>query len=145
LTTDGRAGVPFIPASAISGSYEIVVIGSGFGSLFFVHKAMRLNPATRVLVLEWGANKDHDQQLADQRNSDIPASSTCQSATPKIWNFTIGYGGGTNCWFGNTPRLHPNDFQTRSLYGVGQDWPLSYDELEAFYCEAESIMQIAGP
>ena len=62
----------------------------------------------------------------------------------KLWNFTIGLGGGTNCWFGQTPRFHPHDFKTRSLYGVGQDWPLTYDELEPYYVAAERKMAISG-
>jgi choline dehydrogenase-like flavoprotein len=135
----------FIPASALAPTYDIVVVGSGFGSLFFVEKALRLQPRLRIVMLEWGALKSHDDQLRDERNADIPATSTFRNETDKVWNFTIGYGGGTNCWFGHTPRLHPNDFRTQSLYGVGQDWPLTYDELEKFYCEAEEIMQIAGP
>jgi choline dehydrogenase-like flavoprotein len=39
----------------------------------------------------------------------------------------------------------PEDFRLRSLYGIGRDWPLSYDELENYYCEAEEIMAISGP
>jgi choline dehydrogenase-like flavoprotein len=39
----------------------------------------------------------------------------------------------------------PNDFRTHSTYGVGQDWPISYDDLEPFYTEAEQIMSVAGP
>lgn len=137
--------MPFIPENALAPTYDIVVVGSGFGSLFFVEKALKLRPTLRILMLEWGANKSHDDQLADERNTDIPATATFRNETDKSWNFTIGYGGGTNCWFAHTPRLHPNDFRTQSLYGVGQDWPLSYDELEGFYCEAEEIMAIAGP
>lgn len=29
--------------------------------------------------------------------------------------------------------------------GVGADWPVSYDELEPYYCDAEDIMSVAGP
>jgi choline dehydrogenase-like flavoprotein len=41
--------------------------------------------------------------------------------------------------------MMPNDFQVRSRYGVGTDWPISYEQLEPFYAEAEEIMAIAGP
>ncbi|HMO01998.1 MAG TPA: GMC oxidoreductase [Oligoflexia bacterium] len=40
--------------------------------------------------------------------------------------------------------MHPNDFRLRSLYGVGLDWPINYDELESYYSQAEEIMQISG-
>ncbi|RWE71949.1 MAG: GMC family oxidoreductase, partial [Mesorhizobium sp.] len=49
-----------------------------------------------------------------------------------------------NCWFAQTPRFHPKDFRLKSLYGIGLDWPLSYDDLEPFYCTAEAIMSISG-
>ncbi|OFV96102.1 MAG: hypothetical protein A3F68_04585 [Acidobacteria bacterium RIFCSPLOWO2_12_FULL_54_10] len=34
--------------------------------------------------------------------------------------------------------------ETASTYGVGADWPLSYDDLEPFYAEAEGVMQVSG-
>lgn len=46
--------------------------------------------------------------------------------------------GGTSLhWLGTTPRFLPNDFHIRTTYGVGVDWPLTYDDLEDYYCEAE--------
>ncbi|CAN5894014.1 GMC family oxidoreductase [soil metagenome] len=46
--------------------------------------------------------------------------------------------GGTSLhWLGTTPRFVPNDFHINSTYGVGVDWPLTYDELQDYYCEAE--------
>jgi choline dehydrogenase-like flavoprotein len=134
------------PPDAIDQYYDVVVIGSGFGSLFFVHRLIQLRPDTRVLILEWGRHNAHDWQLANQRHSPTPHGSTIDSSNlAKPWNFTIGLGGGTNCWFGHTPRLHPNDFRTASLYKVGRDWPISYEELEEHYLAAERIMSVSGP
>jgi glucose dehydrogenase len=53
-------------------------------------------------------------------------------------------GGTTWHWLGHTPRLLPNDFNLKSLYGVGVDWPLSYDDLEPWYCAAEEALGVAG-
>jgi choline dehydrogenase-like flavoprotein len=53
-------------------------------------------------------------------------------------------GGSTWHWLGHTPRLLPNDFHLNSLYGVGIDWPLSYADLEPWYCEAEKALGVAG-
>jgi quinoprotein glucose dehydrogenase len=47
-------------------------------------------------------------------------------------------------WGGVTPRFSPEDFRQRSLYGVGTDWPISYEELDPFYQEAEERMGVAG-
>jgi len=40
-----------------------------------------------------------------------------------------GPGGTTMHWLGTTPRMLPNDFQMKTKYGVGVDWPFSYDDL----------------
>lgn len=126
--------------------YPVVVIGTGFGSLFFVHRLLQLQPSMKILMLERGPYRSWETQLADGYNSPIRSIQTYQSTgVPKLWNFTIAYGGGTNCWGANTPRMHPNDFRQGSLYGRGQDWPLTYDELEPYYSAAEQIMEIAGP
>lgn len=53
-------------------------------------------------------------------------------------------GGATNAWWGSAGRLLPSDFRMKSLYGVGLDWPIDYDELEPWLCEAEQEMSIAG-
>src|SRR6185503_6448457 len=47
-------------------------------------------------------------------------------------------------WGGVTPRFSPEDFRQHSLFGVGTDWPISYDELDPFYQEAEEVMGVAG-
>jgi choline dehydrogenase-like flavoprotein len=126
--------------------YPVVVVGTGFGSLFFVHRLLQLRPDMKILMLERGTFRSWDEQLVEKRNSVIPPAETfIASGKPKQWNFTIGYGGGTNCWYASTPRLHPNDFRLRSLYGRAQDWPILYGDLEPYYASAEQIMDISGP
>jgi choline dehydrogenase-like flavoprotein len=39
----------------------------------------------------------------------------------------------------------PDDFRLRSKFGIGVDWPVQYEELEPYYCDAEDIMQVGGP
>ncbi|HLM83747.1 MAG TPA: GMC family oxidoreductase, partial [Candidatus Bathyarchaeia archaeon] len=56
-----------------------------------------------------------------------------------------GVGGGTVHYTMMSLRLHPSDFKTRSLDGVGVDWPICYDELEPFYTEIEQNLPVAGP
>jgi len=53
-------------------------------------------------------------------------------------------GGSTWHWLGHTPRLLPNDFRMESAYGVGVDWPISYSDLEPWYCRAEKALGVAG-
>ncbi len=47
-------------------------------------------------------------------------------------------------WGGVTPRFSPDDFRIKTLFGVGADWPISYDDLDPYYQEAEVIMGVSG-
>jgi len=53
-------------------------------------------------------------------------------------------GGSATIWTAITPRMHPSDFSTRSSFGFGVDWPLTYDELEPYYGQAEKLIGVAG-
>ncbi len=60
-------------------------------------------------------------------------------------------GGSTWHWLGHTPRMLRSDFRMKSQYGGGADfpsgfvdWPINYDDLEPWYCEAEREMGVAG-
>jgi choline dehydrogenase-like flavoprotein len=53
-------------------------------------------------------------------------------------------GGTTWHWLGTCLRLLPEDFRLKSLYGHGDDWPISYDDIEPFYGEAEREIGVAG-
>lgn len=131
------------PASVEGQHFDVVVVGTGFGSAFFLHSWLTKKPQ-KILVVEWGDYHPLEWQLQNNRNSAIRVEDTYSSASPKPWNYTIGFGGGTNCWFGQTPRFHPSDFKLNSKYGVGADWPIDYDDLEPFYAAAEDIMSISG-
>ncbi len=61
-----------------------------------------------------------------------------------------GVGGGTVHYSMIALRLHPEDFRRHTLTGevagaVLQDWPIDYQDLEPYYEEVESALQIAGP
>ncbi len=56
-----------------------------------------------------------------------------------------GVGGGSVHWAAFTPRLHPSDFQTLTLDGVGADWPITYDEIRPYYEQLELEMPVSGP
>jgi glucose dehydrogenase len=53
-------------------------------------------------------------------------------------------GGSTWSWRGNSPRFIPSDFRLYSEFGVGRDWPLDYNELEPWYCQAEWELGVSG-
>ena len=127
--------------------YDLVVVGTGFASSFFLHRYLQRAPASaRVLVLERGRRWTLRAAVEDPLLYERLREGTYRNLTPeKRWIHTPAFGGGSNCWWGCTPRFLPNDFRLRSAYGVGDDWPLSYDDLEPYYEEAEEVMSISGP
>lgn len=129
-------------------TYDLVLVGSGPASAFFLVEYLRHAPPTaRVLVLERGLRRDRSWLLQHKTRQLDAGADAFVNTTPrtKDWRFSIGLGGSSNCWVGCTPRMLPEDFELKSRYGVGADWPLTYAELEPFYLQAEQIMAISGP
>ncbi len=127
--------------------FDAIIVGTGFASSFFLHRLLRgLGRHARVLVLEAGSRHTHSWQLQHPRALEKIAARGFINRTPeKPWIVQRAFGGGSSCWWACTPRLLPNDFMLHSTYGVGTDWPVTYDELEPYYSEAEWLMDVAGP
>ena len=53
-------------------------------------------------------------------------------------------GGSTIMWSCHFPRFHPSDFCTRTMDGVGEDWPISYQDLLPYYQLNEKMMGVSG-
>lgn len=127
--------------------YDVIVIGTGFASSFFLLRYLEHAPNTaRILVLERGNEDTKAWQLANREHSSIPPEDVFHNETPeKDWYTSPGFGGNSKCWLGGTTRMMPGDFKLKSRYGVGMDWPMSYEDLEPYYCEVEKVMLISGP
>jgi choline dehydrogenase-like flavoprotein len=63
---------------------------------------------------------------------------------PFTYHHVRGVGGSTLHFQGEAHRFHPTAFRMRTLCGVGEDWPLSYEDLAPFYDEAERVLGVAG-
>src|SRR5436309_7840327 len=53
-------------------------------------------------------------------------------------------GGRTNHWGRIALRFAPIDFKSRSTDGMGDDWPITYDELGPYYDKVESYIGVFG-
>ena len=53
-------------------------------------------------------------------------------------------GGSSLAWGAVCPRFLENDFRLASLYGIGMDWPLDYEQLSPYYLAAEQFMGVSG-
>jgi choline dehydrogenase-like flavoprotein len=127
--------------------YDVIIVGSGFAASFFLMRYLEHAPAeARVLVLERGNDDSKPWQLANRLHTSMDPDDIVDNETPgKEWYTSPGFGGNSKCWMGGTTRMMPGDFRLKSRYGVGVDWPVSYDELEVHYGTAEEVMQVSGP
>ena len=144
-------------------SADVVIVGSGIvGSLMAQKLALK---GISVVILEGGPRIDRNHVVARYRHEAdkgyfmAPYPYNDWAPEPRKNNdyfeqagdypYTCAYirgtGGTTWHWAGMAWRYLPNDFKIKSLYGVGRDWPFSYDELEPFYYEAEVKMGVSGP
>jgi len=55
-----------------------------------------------------------------------------------------GVGGTSLHWGSVVPRLFEKDFEMQSRYGLGRDWPISYEDLRPYYAQAEQEIGVAG-
>jgi choline dehydrogenase-like flavoprotein len=131
----------------MSQRYDVIIIGTSFASSFFLMRYLQRAPAgVRVLVLERGGPDTKSWQLQNGRTSSIdPEAVFVNKNSNKLWFTSPGFGGNSKCWMGGTTRMMPGDFELKSRYGVGTDWPMRYDELETYYCDVEETMLISGP
>ena len=53
-------------------------------------------------------------------------------------------GGSTVHWGSHIPRFHPSDFRVKTLDGVADDWPLTYQELEPHYDLNDAMTGVSG-
>jgi choline dehydrogenase-like flavoprotein len=84
-------------------------------------------------VLEIQAKTPYDTGYLVQTGP-LPFASDCLRAP----------GGTTLHWLGNVPRMLPNDFRMKTLYGQAVDWPIDYEELKPYYELAEREIGVAG-
>ena len=53
-------------------------------------------------------------------------------------------GGRTNHWGRISLRFGPDDFRAASLDGLGDDWPISYDDVKPYYDSVDRLIGLFG-
>jgi choline dehydrogenase-like flavoprotein len=152
-------------------TYDVVIVGAGVnGSLIAKHLT---RARLRVLVLEAGpatartfdgytqhldhfyaaASKGPESPWPPSANAPQPDTADVKSGhgyfvqngpNPYASSYSRLQGGSTLHWLGVSLRMLPEDFQLRSRYGVGRDWPLGYADLEPYYRSAEWEIGVAA-
>ena len=90
--------------------------------------------------LHWQTDFHPDPSVRRLRE-DYPVNSEASPIAPYMYN---AVGGSTVHYGSHYPRFHPSDFRVRSLDGVADDWPLTYDELEPYFDLNDRIMGVSG-
>ncbi len=67
-----------------------------------------------------------------------------QGPLPYGSTYTRAQGGSTLHWLGVSLRMLPEDFELKTRFDVGRDWPLTYVELEPYYRQAEYELGVAA-
>lgn len=129
---------------------DVCIIGSGI-SAAMVAAQLAQNPRRRIVVVEAGAEQPPPGQFAalrrrylDYGESPWPNDHIDGLSAAGMQSRSMCVGGLAMHWGGVTPRFSPEDFRTRSMFGVGTDWPITYDDLDPAYQAAEELMGIAG-
>lgn len=73
--------------------------------------------------------------------ADYPVPDEQSDISPMMYN---AVGGSTIHWGAHFPRLRPSDFRVRTLDGVGDDWPIDYDDLDPYFALNDHMMGVSG-
>jgi choline dehydrogenase-like flavoprotein len=128
---------------------DLVVIGCGAGGGVLTQRLARRG--WKVVTFDagpfWNPDRDwvsdeagsHDLYWTEPRviSGDDPVALGAN-------NSGRGVGGSMIHFAGYVPRLHPSDFHTYSLDGVGADWPIGYADLKTYYRDIEEELPVAG-
>ncbi len=128
--------------------FDAIVVGSGAAGSAI---AARLAVGGRsVVILEAGPARGN----ADLISSGIwarrlkwggdPVVEEGENPVGNVFNAGYGVGGSAMHHYAVWPRLHEEDFQSRTLYDEGADWPISYDDVRRYYDDVQEECGIAG-
>jgi choline dehydrogenase-like flavoprotein len=152
--------------------YDVCIIGSGAAggaaakvltdrglTVALLEAGPPLNPPTDYKEHFWPYDLPHrgagiGGQLRGEENDEFmaPNGAWDMEGEPYVsapgskfrWFRSRIVGGRTNHWGRVALRFSPMDFKPRSIDGVGDDWPLSYEELAPYYDKVESYIGVFG-
>src|SRR5437588_6770085 len=137
---------------------DVLIVGAGPTGAVAAKRFVEAG--LRVAVLEQGDWPDYSKARADHPDfeltmgrywsgnpnrrlarADYPIGDASSDISALVYN---GVGGGTVIYAAHWQRNMPSDFRVRTLDGVADDWPLTYEDLEPFYVRVEKDWGVSG-
>jgi choline dehydrogenase-like flavoprotein len=69
---------------------------------------------------------------------------TTKAGTEFHWFRSRMLGGRTNHWGRISLRFGPDDFKRKTMTGVGEDWPIGYDDISPYYDKVDRLIGVFG-
>lgn len=161
------AAPPPIPAPSRE-VYDVCIVGSGAGGGMAAYTLTRAG--ARVVMLEagpeWYSTRDapmlrwpYDSPRRGASTADHPFGEfdaciggweiegepyTRAEGSEFDWWRARMLGGRTNHWGRISLRFGPDDFRGKSIDGLGDDWPISYDDVAPYYDRIDRLIGIFG-
>ena len=155
-------------SQARSATYDVCIVGSGAGGGMAAHTLTKAG--ARVALLEagqmWDPVKDgamlkwpYDSPRRGASTRERPFGEfdgciggwqidgepyTMAPGTRFDWWRARMLGGRTNHWGRISLRFGPYDFNRKSRDGLGDDWPITYDDVKPWYDETDKLIGIFG-
>ncbi len=146
---EGATPVLSQPTDPPPRSADIVIVGSGMGGGTLAY-ALR-NLGASVLLLERGNFLPRERQNWDPwavfRDGRYKTSERWQAGDGTLYQPGVYYwvGGNTKMFGAALTRFRREDFgELRHQGGTSPAWPLTYEELEPYYCDAEDLYRVHG-
>lgn len=130
---------------------DICIIGGGISSALLAQKLSELRPNLSMIVVEAGrsifdvVNRTRYRQRAmDYGEHPWPDDFVEDQQGTGTISMTMAVGGLALHWGGACNRFSEEDLRLKSMYGLAEDWPLEWKDLERYYCDAERRLNVSG-
>ncbi len=134
---------------ADSDEVDLCIVGAGAGGSVLAQRLARVG--WKVVIIEagpfWHPDEDWVSDEAGSHHLYWTQKRIIGGSDPVEMgknNSGRGVGGSMVHYAGYCPRFHPSDLRTKTLDGVGADWPISYEELRPHYEQVERELPVAG-
>jgi len=149
--------------------YDVVIVGSGAGggmatkiltdnglNVALMEAGPFFDPANadQQLHLKWPYESPRRGKGSTRAFGDFHASYgdwaldgepyEMKNDTKFNWWRSRMLGGRTNHWGRISLRFGPNDFKRKSIDGLGDDWPIGYEDVKPYYDKVDKLIGVTG-